>query len=84
VKYYDPQKVVSRAARAATPDVDAPFGSGITLPWIEDVIPLQPPQREIWNEVYKAIREGGEFPITVEQAVQVMKVIDEVKGMTGV
>jgi predicted dehydrogenase len=84
VKYYDPPKVVSRAARAASPEVHAPFGSGITIPWIEDVVPLHPPQREIWNEVYKAIREGGEFPITVEQAVQVMKVIDEVKGMTGV
>jgi scyllo-inositol 2-dehydrogenase (NADP+) len=84
VKYYDPQKVVSRAARDTSPDVDAPFGSGITIPWIEEAIPLHPPQREIWNEVYKAIREGGEFPITVEQAVRVMKVIDEVKGMTGV
>lgn len=83
VKYYDPRKVVPRAARAESPNVDAPFGSGITIPWIEETISVRPPHREILNEVYKAIREGGEFPITVEQCVRVMKVIDEVKGMTA-
>jgi scyllo-inositol 2-dehydrogenase (NADP+) len=83
VKYYDPHKVVPRAARPGSPDMNAPFGSGMTIPWIEETIPVRPSQREIWNEVYKAVREGGEFPITVEQAVQVMRVIDEVKGMTG-
>jgi predicted dehydrogenase len=83
VKYYDPRKVVPRTARRGSPDINAPFGSGITIPWIEETIPVRPPQREIWNEVYKALREGREFPITVEQAVRIMRVIDEVKGMTG-
>lgn len=83
VKYYDPRKVVPRAARPGSPDMNAPFGSGMTIPWIEETIPVRPPQRAIWNEVYRALREGGEFPITVEQAVRVMKVIDEVKSMSA-
>jgi len=83
VKYYDPGGVATRAARAATPAIDAPFGSGISIPWVEETIPLRPPQRELWGEVYKAIREGSEFPIKVDQSVQIMKVIDEVKALAG-
>lgn len=82
LKYFDPRKVTLRPARAASPDANSPFGSGIAIPWVEESIPVGPSQRMIWNEVYKAIREGGEYPITVEQAVQSMKVIEEVKGMT--
>ncbi|MGO8735985.1 MAG: Gfo/Idh/MocA family protein [Terriglobia bacterium] len=83
LKYYDPRKVVSNPAHAETPGMDAPFGSGIGIPWVEEMIPVQPPAREIWNEVYKAIREGGEYPITVEQAVRVIKTICDVKSMAG-
>lgn len=83
VKYYDPGKVTSRLARAGSPDPNAPFGSGISIPWVEETRPLRPPQRNIWQEVYKALREGGEYPITVEQSVKIMKVIEEVKALTG-
>ena len=82
VKYYDPGKVACRPARAGSPDANAPFGSGIAIPWIEETIPVGPPQRDLWDEIYKSIREGGEFPITVEQAVLGMKVIEDVKSMT--
>ena len=83
LKYYDPRKVVRNPAHAETPGMDAPFGSSIGIPWIEAMISVKPPVHEIWNEVYKAIREGGEYPITVEEAVRVMKTICEVKGMAG-
>ena len=83
VKHYDPAAVATRAARASTPAIDAPFGSGISIPWVEETIALRPPQRELWGEVYKAIREGSEFPIKVDQSVQVMKVIDEMKALAG-
>ena len=83
LKYYDPHAVTPRPARAATPNANEPFGSGIKIPWVEDTIPVPPPQKNIWMEVYKAIREGSEYPITVEQSVLVMKVIDEAKAVAG-
>lgn len=81
LKYYNPRDVTAGPARLASPDANSPFGSGITIPWVEEAIPVGPPRGNIWTEVYQAIREGAEFPITVEQSVQVMKVIDEVKSI---
>ena len=42
--------------------MNAPFGSGIAIPWVEDTIPVKLPQRDIWNEVYKVIRAGRGIP----------------------
>jgi scyllo-inositol 2-dehydrogenase (NADP+) len=79
MKYCDPGKITLHAARSATPDPKAPFGSGVAIPWVEETIPVGKPQREIWDEVYKTLREGAEFPITVEQAVLGLNVIDRAK-----
>ena len=83
LKYYDPAKVTSRVASGATANPNAPFGSSTAIPWVEKTVPVRPPQRYIWNDVFRAIREGAEYPITVEQSVQVMKVIDEAKAVAG-
>lgn len=83
LKYYDPQKVTPLPAHAVTADPNASFGSGITIPWVDETVPVGPPQKNIWDEVYKAIREGAEYPITVEQAVLGIKVIDDANASAG-
>lgn len=81
VKRYDPSAVTPRAASSASPDPEAPFGSGITIPWFEETIPVGRQKTNVWEEVYKTLREGTDYPITVEQAVLGLRVIDEVKRM---
>ena len=36
----------------------------------------------IWDELYKAVRSGAEFPITLDEAVGNMKVVSDAKKGT--
>ena len=47
-------------------------------------MPVQPERRyDIWGELYNAIRKGRPFPITLDQAVQVMWVVSQAKRGTA-
>jgi hypothetical protein len=37
---------------------------------------------DIWDELYAAVRRGKRFPITLSEAVEVMKVISRAKAGT--
>jgi len=56
------------------------------IPWIEDEVKVEPAgiPWDIWEtelvfNLYKALREGIPFPVTSEQAFNVVRVIEEVK-----
>ena len=54
------------------------------LPWIEETLPVRSGSNSvIWDELYKAIRQGSTFPVRIEEAVQVMKVISAAKEGTA-
>lgn len=71
----------------APPEVDLSpptgYGSGEKLPWVEETRPVAPASREtMWDGLYAAIREGGRYPVTNEQALEVMRVIHEARQNT--
>jgi predicted dehydrogenase len=75
LRHLDPKTTWGRhRARSATPE--RRYGSSVKLKWVEKTIPVKPKRRpDIWAEVYKALRRGARFPITVEQAVEVERII---------
>jgi predicted dehydrogenase len=83
LKYLDPAATLS--PRTADPGTPAPgtFGTPETLPWIEEAIPVAPAlpvsMDGIWDALYRTIREGTPFPITLDEAVEVMKVVSFAK-----
>lgn len=82
LRYLDPKKKLApRRAKAGTPDQS--FGTPEKLPWVEKTLKVKPKKSyDIWDELYKAIREKKRFPITLDEALNVMKVVSEVKKGT--
>jgi len=83
LRYLDPrQKLPRRKAKRSTPGYDG-FGTPEKLNWIEKTIPVKPKTVfNIWDELYRAIRKGGTFPITLDEAVAVMEIISAAKKGT--
>jgi len=79
LKYLDPSVALSeRTADPGTPGEG--FGSAEKLPWIEETIQASHPKAwAIWDELYSAIREATQFPVTLDEAVQNMWVISQAK-----
>ena len=83
LKYLDPKfKLSKRTASKADPGDS--FGTPDELKWIEKEIAVSPKQKcspsSIWDHLFASIRKGIEFPITLDQGVEVMRVIDEVRN----
>ena len=83
LKYLDPETELSeRVADEGTP-VEGFGGSKDNLKWLEESIPVMSGYNNvIWHELYKAIRFNSIYPINIDEAVEVMKVISEVKKGT--
>ncbi len=63
--------------------IGANFGTPETLPWIVEDRPVPPlDPGAIWDALYADIREGIPFPITLDQAVEVIRVSDAVRRDT--
>jgi len=83
VKYLDPRRKLP-ARRPKPGDPGATFGSPEKLPWIEKTIQARPKKAwNIWDELYAAVRQGKRFPVTLEEALEVMKVISAAKRGTA-
>ncbi|KPK48655.1 MAG: hypothetical protein AMK72_06360 [Planctomycetes bacterium SM23_25] len=82
VKYLDPKRKLP-ARRPDPGDPGDTFGSPENLPWIERTFAARPRKTwDIWDELYAAVRQGKRFPITLEEALAVMKVISAAKRGT--
>jgi predicted dehydrogenase len=82
LRYLDPRQKL-RPRRPDPGDPGATFGTPEDLRWIEEEIPVQPRKTwDIWDELYKAVRKGGRFPITIDESVEVMRVIGLAKKGT--
>jgi scyllo-inositol 2-dehydrogenase (NADP+) len=56
------------------------FAGGEEIPWIEEEFPAAPVRPiNFWVELYKSIRRGKPFPVTLEQARETMRVISLAK-----
>lgn len=87
LRYLDPrQKLKARRASAGTPQLGG-FGNAEKLKWIEKSITAAPRTRcnmvdTIWLELHAAIRLKRPFAITLDQAVEVMRVADAARKGT--
>ena len=80
LRYLDPkQKLPPR--RPDPGDPHHGWGTPDPLRWIEKSIPVKPKKTwNIWDELYGAVRKGTRFPISLDQAVEVMRVISAAKN----
>jgi predicted dehydrogenase len=73
-------------ASAATPGLEYSFGKGGELPWVQETFKVKPAvpcdMDDIWDHLYAAIREGTPFPITMEQALEVVRVMEIARRST--
>jgi predicted dehydrogenase len=83
LRYLDPaQKLPPRTANPGSPGTT--FGTPEALPWIEETMSVQAGSNAvIWDHLYRAIREGSTFPIDLDEAIGVMKVISAAKEGTA-
>lgn len=88
LKYLDPgQKLEERTARRESPPLTNNFGSGETLKWRRQTIMVEPASgctdpANIWIPLYESIRNGKPFPIKIEEAIEVVRVVEAVKKGT--
>ena len=85
LRYLDPKvKLAPRKADPGTPGES--FGRPDNLQWIEQTIPVAPKKKvdmaTIWDDMHASIRHNATYPITLEQAAAVMKVVSAAKKNT--
>jgi scyllo-inositol 2-dehydrogenase (NADP+) len=89
MKYIDPkQKLLKIKAYPDNPPLDwGAFGNKETLRWIDKTVTVAPTaqceEHDIWQGLYNAIRKGKPYPITIDEAVEVVRVTELVKKGTG-
>jgi len=95
LRYLDPASKLAK--RRPKPDVIMDgFGTPDNLKWIDKTIPVSPKSgadmtKTIWECLHDSIRRGKPFPITLDQAIEVMRVVSaartgtrfEIKGRGG-
>ena len=82
LKYLDPEvELQDVKADPATPGSGAAFGNSEELVWKEETIELQKEDQTavIWDHFYEAYRNHKPYPIASEQALEVVRVLEEVK-----
>ena len=79
LRYLDPkQKLSRRRSSVRTPPLGT-FGTPETLKWVEETLAVNPKtpcgMNKIWEHLFGAIRQNRPFPISLDQAIEVMRVI---------
>ena len=85
LRYFNPKGLARVRASGGTPvGGGGTISGGEDLPWIEEEFLAAPAKpRNFWQELYRSIRKGTAFPITLEQARENMRVITLAKKGTG-
>jgi hypothetical protein len=83
LRYLDPDQALEpRTANPGTPGET--FGRPEQLAWVKESVPVRGGSNAvIWDELYKAIREGAVFPVSLDEAIQVMWVVSAAKEGTA-
>lgn len=81
LRYLDPkQRLKPREPKETVPDG---WGSPDNLKWVEKTIGVAPKKTyDIWDELHAAIRGRKPFPIRIDEAVEVMRIVSKVKRGT--
>ncbi|MCE5197645.1 MAG: Gfo/Idh/MocA family oxidoreductase [Armatimonadota bacterium] len=87
LRYLDPSTPLpSRTIHEETPEWYGGYASPDDLKWICETIDVNPTpglfKLDIWNCLYETIKHGKTFPIALDEAVEVMRIMDLVKKGT--
>jgi len=85
LRYLDPRrKLPPRRANPGAPGET--FGEPEKLSWIEKTIPVAPAEKidmtMIWDDLYDAIRKRKRFRVSLDESIEVMKIISAVRKGT--
>jgi scyllo-inositol 2-dehydrogenase (NADP+) len=86
LRYFDPKGLKKLKASEATPTGrgGSHFSGGDEIRWVEEQFAAAPAKAtNFWVELYKSIRKGSTFPITLAQARENMRVISLAKKGAG-
>ncbi len=84
IRYVDPKSMTKAKADPGTPPQIASFGGQHPLRWTEESFEVAPKKRpSFWSEVYRALKRGGTFPITLEQARENVRVLESARKRSG-
>jgi hypothetical protein len=77
MRYLDPKLKVKVKADAGTPDVTGGYAGPAKLQWIEETFEIAPKfPTKYFPELYKTLKNGSVFPVTLEQARETMRIIE--------
>jgi scyllo-inositol 2-dehydrogenase (NADP+) len=87
LKYLDPGSALGEVAvHRESPPPDSGFPRE-ELPWKEETIPVHPAlpveMDRIWEYLYDSVRGGKPFPITTEEAVEVVRITELARKKAG-
>lgn len=79
LRYLDPkQKLPRRRSSVRTPP-QGTYGTPEALKWIEEEVPVNPKTpcgtTKLWEHLFATIRQNRPFPVTLDQAIEVMRVL---------
>jgi predicted dehydrogenase len=83
LRHLDPkQKLARRRSSVRTPPLGS-YGTPETYRWIESRVPVKPKAESgmtlIWEHVYAAIRENRPYPVSLDTAIETMRILSLVK-----
>jgi predicted dehydrogenase len=76
------QKMTRRRSSVRTPPLGS-FGTPETLRWVESKIPVKPKAESgltlIWEHVFNVIRENKAYPVSLDTAIETMRILTLIK-----
>ncbi len=83
LKYQNPKKVLPRRRASVRTPALGDFGTPEEISWVEEDVSLQTKAEcgmdLIWVHVFNAIRENINYPINLDSAVEVMRILSIIK-----
>ena len=83
LKYLNPEKVLSRRRASVRTPALGSFGTPEKVEWLEKKVSLKTEAESgmdlIWVHVFNAIRENINYPITLDSAIEVMRILTILK-----
>ncbi|MHC4874482.1 MAG: Gfo/Idh/MocA family protein [Planctomycetota bacterium] len=88
LKYIDPeQKFAEISAEPGNPPLDGGFSNAEEIKWIEKTEEVAPANQcdthVIWKDMYESIKENKPFRVTIDEALEVVWVTEQVKKDTS-
>ena len=86
LRYFDAKKLAKLKASDGTPTgrSGSHFSGGEEIPWLEENFQAAPKKPvSFWIELYRTLRKGAKFPVTLEQARENIRIITLAKKGTG-